>query len=32
VTPTVSLELGGLGIEAAAMFVIAVFAFRRIRV
>jgi ABC-2 type transport system permease protein len=32
VTPTVSVELGVLAIEAAAMFVIAVFAFRRIRV
>jgi len=32
VTPTVSLELGILAIEAAVMFVIAVFAFRRIRV
>jgi len=32
VTPTVSLELGILAIEAAVMFVIAVIAFRRIRV
>ena len=32
VTPTVSLELGVLAIEAVAMFVIAVFAFHRIRV
>ena len=32
VTSTVSLELGVLAIEAVAMFVIAVFAFRRIRV
>jgi ABC-2 type transport system permease protein len=32
VTPTVSLEFGVLAIEAAVMFVIAVIAFRRIRV
>src|SRR5438093_9922338 len=32
VTPTVSLELGVLAVEAAAMFVIAVIAFPRIRV
>ncbi len=31
-TPTTLLELGVLGVEAAAMFVIAVLAFRRIRV